>query len=194
MNWLGPDQPEGEPVPGPLAEQAVRLALVHRAQQPDTRDPRTGHTLEQSLAIRVRWRAAVRTIDRLLRLRQRWAALGRLLQAVPSNLWSGLERQDGVLVRVQAVGSWQVDPAQIVEPGWPGVAAAADDRARRRGLARRPPAFPGPRGREGTGPAGAGSSSSSASSSSQPPASRYHTPFQGLPRPPPPPRNGDPSR
>ena len=67
MNWLGPDQPEGEPVPGPLAEQAVRLALVHRAQQPDTRDPRTGHTLEQSFAIRVRWRAAVRTIARLLR-------------------------------------------------------------------------------------------------------------------------------
>ena len=168
MNWLGPDQPEGEPVPGPLAEQAVRLALVHRAQQPDTRDPRTGHTLEQSFAIRVRWRAAVRTIARLLRLRQRWAALGRLLQAVPSNLWSGLERRDGVLVRVQAVGSWQVDPAQIVEPGWPGVAAAADDRARRRDLAQ----LPAPR-----------------------PAPRYHNPFQGLPRPPPPPpRNGDPSR
>ena len=173
MNWLGPDQPEGEPVPGPLAEQAVRLALVHRAQQPDTRDPRTGHTLEQSFAIRVRWRAAVRTIARLLRLRQRWAALGRLLASVPSDLWSGLERRAGELVRVEQARSWRGGglPAAFV-----------------------PEPFPGPREREGTGPGRAAAKSSSAASSSRARPPRYHNPFQGLPRPPPPPRNGDPSR
>ena len=163
MNWLGPDQPEGEPVPGPLAEQALRLALVHRAQQPDTRDPRTGHTLEQSFAIRVRWRAAVRTIARLLRLRQRWAALGRLLSAVPSDLWAGLERRGGVLERRQNLGSWLpgLSPAA-------SAAAAAVQPELPWGWARAP---------------------------ERPPWHReYHNPFQGLPRPPPPPRNGNPPR
>ena len=62
-----------------------------------------GHLLRNRPATPARQRfvAAVRRVINLLRLRRRWSAYGKILQQQPrSDLWVGLERRSGVLVRV----------------------------------------------------------------------------------------------
>ena len=84
----------------PLADQAVRLAAAHWAAIPPTRDQRTGHTVIQGRRARKRFKTAVRRIVHWLLLRRRWSAIGRLLQRPAIyDLWRGLERRRGVLVR-----------------------------------------------------------------------------------------------
>ena len=54
----------------------------------------------QSTRAKRHWRMVVKEINRLLRLRKRWAALGRFLQGTQiQNLMKGLERKQGKLVR-----------------------------------------------------------------------------------------------
>ena len=62
-----------------------------------------GHSLRNRPATQARRRFvnAVRRVINLLRLHRRWSAYGRILQQQPrSDLWVGLERRSGVLVRV----------------------------------------------------------------------------------------------
>ena len=58
---------------------------------------------------------AVRRVIHLLKLRRRWAAYGRILQESPrKDLWTGLERRSGVLVRIRKAHVGPVRAAAIV--------------------------------------------------------------------------------
>ena len=52
------------------------------------------------------FKAAVRRVVQLLKLRRKWAAYGRILQQKPrALLWEGLSRRNGALVRTDRLSS-----------------------------------------------------------------------------------------
>ena len=92
-------------VPAPPRAVVVNRPRVNRASQTIracdvgvSRRPYPPHRITEA---KQRFITAVRRVINLLRLRRRWAAYGRILQQQPRcDLWVGLERRSGRLVRV----------------------------------------------------------------------------------------------
>ena len=86
-------------------QRVAREALEIVLRRSRTHVTPRGLTVVQTLRARAHWRSAVRTITSLLRRRTRWARLGRFLnQPNLLDLWSGLTRDRGRLVRTHEAG------------------------------------------------------------------------------------------
>ena len=94
-------------VPAPSRAVVANPLRVSRASQTtcaqDFGAPRRSSPALRTTEARRRFVTAVRRVINLLRLRRRWAAYGRILQQYPrSDLWIGLERRRGRLVRAHS--------------------------------------------------------------------------------------------
>ena len=110
----------GEGTPG-LAAGGNAAAQRRRIAAQVQRQVTAAVAARRRLAL-LRFKTAVRRIIHLLLLRKRWAAYGRILQQLPRrDLWTGLERRGGRLVRIRPAGTGAGTPARHRRPQ--GVAA-----------------------------------------------------------------------